>query len=203
MPRYIGNSTFTKRVQQSDAERKRRTFVWVDPFPDVHGTLPEKMVYAELTRLGVPFLFLNDVTINIPEIGLLKDYQADFVIPAAKLIIEVQGAHWHSMDATIEADAYKFALYESMGYKALAWWDYEILAGVQALAAAEPLIMGLATYPVVYGKSGELPVVKRTKVDTSKGIRTLNRKRAYQHGTKSMFGKRTVRKGVTSYAASR
>lgn len=52
------------------------------------------------------------------EIQLDKFYQADFIIPSAKIIIEVQGAFWHSKPATIDSDAYKFALYEVSGYTA-------------------------------------------------------------------------------------
>lgn len=182
MPRYV------KRVRRLRtnvlADRAKKTHVrknaWVDPFPWVHGTLPEKMVYAELSRRKIPFLFLNDVRFQIPEIEFDKTYQADFVIPSLRIIIEVQGSYWHSMEKTIESDAFKFAIYELGGYRVLSWWDYDIYERLPELVAAEPSLAAYA--PVSYdGSSAELPVVARTKVDTSQGIRTLNRKRAERH----------------------
>lgn len=151
---------------------------WVDPFPNVHGTLPEKMVYAALSARNIPFLFLNDIHFEIPEIGFIKDYQADFVIPSLHLIIEVQGAFWHSKPKTVEADAFKFAIYEVTGWKALAWWDFDIINNINALFAASPELSAISSSQPGGLVSAELPVQKRTKVDTSKGIRTLNHNRA-------------------------
>lgn len=178
MPRRINRKvqlTTQERAERSLRSRAPRNQSWFDPFPWVHGTLPEKMVYAELSRRGIKFLFLNDIDFSIPEIDFNKQYQADFVLPDHKLIIEVQGAYWHSMEKTIEADAFKFAVYEISGYKVLAWWDYEIIARLQELIAAEPILAG---YNPTYGTgSSELAVQSRKKQDTSKGIRTMNRKR--------------------------
>lgn len=177
MPRILA---YRQRKTQERAELKNSIKGykrWIDPFPNVHGTLPEKIVYAELSRRGIPFLFLNDINFNIPEIQFNKDYQADFVIPSLRLIIEVQGAFWHSKPATVEADAFKFAIYETTGWKVLAWWDYEIIGNVNALFNATPELYAVS-HGNTTGLSQELPVQKRTKVDTSKGIRTLNRRRA-------------------------
>lgn len=197
MPRIIAKTVSVKtRARGQGISRVGNYSKFVDPFPEMHGTLPEKMVYAKLSYLGIPFLFLNDLTINIPEIGLLKDYQADFIIPSVKVIIEVQGAHWHSMAATIDADAYKFALYQTMGYKPLAWWDYEIFADLDKLIFAEPLLVSLIrSVPL---KDQQLAVVKRTKVDTSKGIRTLNAKRAKHLAPVNK--RRSIRKAKFAYA---
>jgi very-short-patch-repair endonuclease len=148
---------------------------WVDPFPGVHGTLPEKIVYSKLSQMGIPFLFLNDINFNIPEIEFNKYYQADFVIPSLRIIIEVQGAFWHSKPKAIESDAFKFAIYEMTGWKVLAWWDYEIIDNVNLLVAKTPELLSIAKYQTSGSK--ELPPERRTKVDTSQGIRTLNKKR--------------------------
>lgn len=198
MPRFAKNiATVRKRVDAPPRQALRGSQAWTDPFPEVHGTVPEKMVYAELSRRGIPFLFLNDVTINIPEIELLKDYQADFVIPHLKLIIEVQGAFWHTKEKTIEGDAYKFALYETVGYRVLAWWDFDIISRLHDLFLAEPALVS-ATAGNYYFQSKELTPVKRTKVDTSKGIRTLNRRRYREPAPK--VSRRKLRKGLMSYA---
>lgn len=171
---------------------------WVDPFPDVHGTVPEKMVYAELTRRNIPFLFLNDIRFQIPEIDFDKWYQADFVIPSLKIIIEVQGAYWHSKPEALEADAFKLAVYESTGWKALAWWDFDILARLQDLFAESPELLAATNVTPMYGRSAELPVQRRTKVDTSKGIRTLNQKRF--RAKMATTSRRKIRKATGFYA---
>lgn len=196
--RYLSTKTTAeKRRRNTDRHYLRRVFNWVDPFPEVHGTLPEKMVYAELTRLGIPFLFLNDLRFRIPEIGLDKYYQADFVIPSIKLIIEVQGAYWHSKPKTVQSDAFKFAVYETLGWKVLAWWDYDIVSRLHDLVLASPELLSLRKPGTTRFDSTELPVQRRTKVDTSKGIRTLNMRRRTS-GSASV-GRRRVRKARSSY----
>lgn len=194
--RYIAKRATTKRRLETSASIKTRSSMkWVDPFPEVHGTLPEKMVYAELSRLGIPFLFLNDISFAIPELELVKEYQVDFVFPSIKMIVEVQGAYFHSMQKTIEADAYKMAIYETTGWQVRAWWDYEIIAGVQQLVMNEPLLLSIITRP---GStlSSEMAVQKRTKVDTSQGIRTMNARRFKAKAVK--VNKRKLRKGIFS-----
>ena len=194
MVRFINNLANTdRRLETADRNQQLRSDHWVDLFPEIHGTQPEKMVYAELTRRGIPFLFLNDIRFQIPEIDFDKWYQADFVMPDLKLIIEVQGAYWHSMTKTIEEDAYKFAIYQTTGWKALAWWDYDILDHLQELFLAEPLLLAASNTSPRF-KSMELPVQRRTKIDTSKGIRTLNAKRFKAKNV--TVNKRTLRKGI-------
>lgn len=185
------------RLQRSSNNRVR-SGGWVDPFPEMHGTVPEKMVYAELTRRNIPFLFLNDINFQIPEIDFDKWYQADFVIPSLKLIIEVQGAYWHSKPEALEADAFKLAVYESTGWKALAWWDFDILSRLQELFFESPELMAASNFAPVYGKSAELPVQRRTKVDTSKGIRTLNSRRF--RAKMATTSRRKLRKATGFYA---
>lgn len=196
MPRLLKTATAERRRLTADRYRPRRVSTWVDPYPEVHGTLPEKMVYAELSRLGIPFLFLNDIRFTIPEIEFDKEYQADFVIPSLKLIIEVQGAYWHTMDKTIEADAFKFAIYETAGYKVLAWWDFDIIEGIHNLVFAEPSLLAAATSIAPRGRSTELPVQSRKKQNTSKGIVTLNTRR------RASKQPRTSRRGITKAKAS-
>jgi hypothetical protein len=160
------------------------------------------MVYAALTFAGIPFLFLNDVTINLPEIDLLKDYQADFIIPSIKLIIEVQGAYWHSKPAAIEADAYKHALYQAMGYTVFAWWDTDIEWNLPGLMATSGILL---TAPRVQAGTGgfrstEMTPIKRTKIDTSQGIRTMNARKRKPYRNFAGTRRSKVRKGISSYA---
>jgi hypothetical protein len=197
MPRYIQSPSADRRKATRDGYYTRNVFTWTDPFPEVHGTVPEKMVYAELTRMGIPFLFLNDQTFTIPEIDFSKEYQADFIIPSLRIIIEVQGAYWHSKPETLEADAFKLAVYESTGYKPFAWWDYDIIDDVRALFFSVPELVA-AMRPQGISRSAELPVQSRKKQDTSKGIRTLNARRFRQKELTT--GRRNVRKATGFYA---
>lgn len=199
MPRILKNkATAEKRLRTSRRYVNRIKKEWVDPYPEVHGTLPEKMVYAELTRLGIPFYFLNDLRFKIPEIAFDKYYQADFMIPSANIIIEVQGAYWHSKLETIEADAFKFAIYETSGYKVLAWYDFDIIARLHDLIISEPAIVSLARSVGIRAKSTELTPLRRTKVDTSQGIRTLNSRRKIAPAAR--VSRRRIRKARRSYA---
>lgn len=200
MPRIKQNvSTVKRRFDTADKYRKTNTYDWIDPFPEVHGTKPEKMVYAALTQAGVPFYFLNDISFSIPEIEFFKEYQADFIIPSAKTIIEVQGSFWHSKPTAIESDAYKFAVYESFGYKALAWWDYDIFTNLSALLAESGILTVASGVNLASNQSTELTPIKRTKIDTSKGIRTMNARKRKPYRTFIGASKRKSRKALTSY----
>lgn len=203
MPRLKKNiSTVKRRVETSDKYRLKNTFDWFDPFknPLGFGTVPEKMVYAALTRMGIPFYYLNDISFSDPEIDFFKEYQADFIIPATKVIIEVQGSYWHSKPANIEADSYKLAVYESFGYKALAWWDYDIYERLDMLISSEPLLMALS-HPDYFrgGTSTELTPMKRTKTDTSQGIRTMNARKFKGYKKFQGASRKTQRKVQSSY----
>lgn len=188
MPRYVLGK---KRISTKDAKSRAAGYRvaaqknFIDRFPLGFGTVPEKIVYDQLSRRAIPFLYLNNVDINIPEIEFKQFFQADFIIPSLRIIIEVQGAHWHSQQKTIEADALKFAYYQQTGWRPLAWWDFDILYNVNLLFAADPQ---LSQYGYVSDASSEIPAQWRTKTDTSKGIRTLNRKR----GQRLQYRKKAV-----------
>jgi very-short-patch-repair endonuclease len=200
MPRIKRTITTTKRKQQSyDRRYKTNLFDWIDPFPLGFGTLPEKIVYNALTQAGIEFYYLNDVTFAKPEIDFLKTYQADFIIPSVKVIIEIQGSYWHSKPAAIEADAYKMAVYEAFGYKALAWWDFDIFNNLQDLLANSGILLTAPRVRPQLGKSTELTPLARTKTDTSQGIRTMNARKRKPYRTFIGAGKRTLRKSVNSY----
>lgn len=186
MPRY---KNYTSQTIAPRAYRVRGYAAFNDPFPFIHGTLPEKMVYAELSKRGFRFYFLNDLRFEIPDLELVKEFQADFMLPDQRIIIEVNGAFWHTKPGTIEADAFKYSMYEIAGYKVLAWWDFDILYNLNKLFNDEPLLRG--TY-IHSSASGELTPIKRTKIDTSKGIRTLNRKR----GERLSYKRKTVKMKV-------
>lgn len=192
MPRFGGMVSIARRSQAPE-RRRIRTGQWVDPFPGVNGTLPEKILYARLELMQIPFIFQGLLTINIPELDLIKDHRPDFIIPGLKLIIEVQGSYWHSKPEALEADAYKFALYQAMGYRVLDWWDYQIEGNLDSLFLAEP---ALAYYAGQRG--GRILTGREPNIDDTKGIATMNRKRTLS-AKAPRSRKRNLRRAASSY----
>lgn len=179
MPRFVKRLQPLTTKQKVERESKSRVTGykrWVDPFPNVQGTLPEKMVYAELVRLRIPFLFQNNINFSIPEIEFNKDYRPDIAIPSLKIIIEVQGSYWHSKDKAIEDDAYKFAIYQTVGWTVLAWWDYDIMDHLQQLFSEQPQLVAASVFSHD-NKSTEY-FERKVYRDDSKGIVTMNKNRA-------------------------
>lgn len=191
MPRIVtkrkGRLSTQIRAERAAIQRFRKG-QWFDPFGWVQGTLPEKMVYAELSRRNIRFAFQNEIAFVIPEIDFNKTYRPDIAIPDLKIIIEVQGSYWHSTDEAIENDAYKFAIYQTLGWKVLVWWDYEITTRLQDLFAAEPLL-GLKSPQLHYQAPTEYVYTKKRTIDDSKGIRTLN----YRRGQRMQYKKAAPR----------
>lgn len=186
MPRYIPERT-RRRVSYQRERRFERVQTgykrWVDPFPYIMGTRPEKMVYAALSYRKIPFWFQNEVQFRIPELKIVKDYRPDIVLYTLKIIIEVQGSYWHSKDQAIKDDAYKFAIYETTGWRVLVWWDYEIESNLHQLFANDPV---LSKYNVNDKDTASTESNNGRKVirDDSKGIRTMNYKRAQRSAYK-------------------
>lgn len=196
------------RYDRQEMSRRRDHFVvrgyknWIDPFPTVIGTVPEKMIYEQLVRRSIPFWFQNEVAFNIPEIAFSKDYRPDIVLPTLKIIIEVQGSYWHSKPKAIEDDAFKFAVYEATGWKVLAWWDYDIIYDVNKLFRDEPL---LSSYHYT-GNNVSTEATNGRKVirDDTKGIKTMNYNRAQRNSyrKKPVTIKKVKVKGLKIYASS-
>lgn len=190
MPRYIPERT-RRRVAYQRERRFERVQTgykrWVDPFPNVMGTRPEKMVYAALVERRIPFWFQNEVQFKIPELKIVKDYRPDIVLYTLKIIIEVQGSYWHSKDQAIKDDAYKFAIYETTGWKVLVWWDYEIEENIHKLFAADPV---LSKYGFQYDSTASTERNNGRKIirDDTKGVRTMN----YNRGQRMAYKKKPV-----------
>lgn len=167
-------TTAQQRAKTAGKYRARVTKQWFDPTPEIDGTHPEKLVINRLILMQIPFVSQGYVNINIPELDLNKDYRPDILIPDIKLIIQVQGAYWHSKPAQVDADAYLNALYEAVGYRVIDWWDYDIETNLDALFQSEPQ---LANWTGPRG-GRETAGLRQSDIDDAKGIRTLNAKKA-------------------------
>lgn len=170
MPRYANAPTDPTKIREraKTSYKVRRTDVWIDPYPTVPGTKPEKMVYARLTQLGIPFQFQEWLDINIKGLASNKWYRPDFMLPDVKIIIQVQGTYWHTQPDRIVQDSFEAALFELAGWKVLFWWDYDIYSHLDDLIAASPVAAAPRGAPIPH---------KGRYYNDLAGLRTLNSKR--------------------------
>lgn len=101
---------------------------WIDPFPSIPGTEPEKRIFAALVQRGIFFIFQG----QIPELqrGLystfaIPGYKPDFILPQYRIIIDPFSPYHHTLPGAVERDAKKFVLYTSLGYKFYYPWAVE------------------------------------------------------------------------------
>ena len=93
---------------------------WVDPFPQIEGTEPEKRIFAALVARRVYFIYQG----QIPEFEVggkmyfaaPPNYKPDFVLPEYKLIIDPFSPFHHSLLGAAERDRDKIARYSAAGY---------------------------------------------------------------------------------------
>jgi len=199
MPRYkVLRTTAEKRLETSNKRRLYNRFEWQDPFPEIHGTSIEKMIYARLILMGVNFIYQGNLTVAIPELNIFKDYRPDFMLPDVKIVIDPFGSYWHSSPQAVEADSYKFALFQAMGWKVVVWWDYDIETNLDALFASVPEL-NRYTAPRVMYKGTNLPR-NVNQVDDLKGLRTMNSRKRKPYRTFIGASKKSSRKVKSSYA---
>lgn len=131
---------------RQEGARDTRVYVprWVDPFIWIQGSVPEKMVMAELVRRGIYFEHTPQ-TNNLPWRDWMfmdgqnpRKWEADFLVPQYKIWIEVQGSYHHTLPGQVETDALRFAYIESIGWRPIFWWDFDIEGRLQDLFNAVP-----------------------------------------------------------------
>jgi hypothetical protein len=101
---------------------------WVDPYPGIPGTEPEKRIFAALIQRRIFFIYQG----QIPELqrGLyvamaIPGFKPDFILPEYRVIIDPFSPYHHTLPDAIERDARKFALYTALGYKFYFPWALE------------------------------------------------------------------------------
>lgn len=171
--------------------RSARVYVprWVDPFIWIQGSVPEKMVMAEFVRRGIYFEHTPQ-TNPLPWADWMfldglnpRKWEADFLLPQYKIWVEVQGSYFHTLPGQVETDALRFAYIESVGWKPVFWWDFDIEARLPDLMNAVPEFYMVnrdleskvqGTYRRNYG----LPFYEGgTGIDHLAGLRTALRRR--------------------------
>lgn len=196
MPRYFDRTrkplATTERQERIKKSRRYRLGVWIDPYPSVPGTKPEKIVFAALMARKIPFVYQAYHRVQIANID--DWFRPDFVIPGAKIILEVDGFYWHSQPDQIEEDALRRALYQASGYKVISWWDFEIEARIDELMAS------VDEFRPLLGKGGRIFTGHELIIDDSAGIRTANQARTDYGKRQARYSMVGRRKAKSSYA---
>lgn len=108
-------------VRRARYDRKYRLHKtpWVDPFPAIPGTEPEKRIFAALVQLGIFFVFQGQITElkrGLFTTLAIPGFKPDFILPEYRLIIDPFSPYHHSLPEAIERDARKQYIYTSLGY---------------------------------------------------------------------------------------
>lgn len=78
---------------------RRRVFHWIDPYPQIPGTLPEKQIFDALMRRHLYFIFQGNLKdAGITDSTLLQDvgFQPDIILPEYRVIFDPFGDFAHS-----------------------------------------------------------------------------------------------------------
>lgn len=121
----------TRRTRRETHFRLKRP-AWIDPFPNIPGTEPEKRVFDALVRRRIYFIFQGD----FPESEKKKSpllqaalFKPDFIIPEWKVILDPFGDFAHSQPDSIFRDNWKFIYYSGIGgvgYEFIHPWTTDI-----------------------------------------------------------------------------
>jgi len=86
-----------------------------DMTADIPGTIPEKIIYNYLLRLGISFNFQYHMPENYGTANPESDWVPDFILPDYNnTLIEVYGTYWHTMSR--EKDQLKKVYWLIAGY---------------------------------------------------------------------------------------
>lgn len=119
---------------------------WVDPYPQVPGTVPEKMIFEALVKSHVFFIFQGQV----PELEhgvyvtmAIPGYKPDFIIPQYKVIIDPFSEFHHTLPGAVARDIRKIGLYTALGYSYYHPWSEEVVRrGGYAILSEIPELHG-------------------------------------------------------------
>jgi hypothetical protein len=177
MPRTYIRRAGDRRPQTQG--RRIRFYVprWVDPFFWIQGSVPEKMVMAELVRRGIYF----EHTPQKNQLGGMVDptWEADFLFPQYKIWLEVNGLYFHTLPGAPERDALRRVMIEDAGWKFMAFWDFDILTRLQDIMNEVPEFYRVESEIQRGRKNHGLPFYEGGDgIDHLKGLRAQLRGRA-------------------------
>lgn len=116
-----GNSLHRRRRRSQTVRRFRlRKAEWIDPYPWIPGTGPEKQLFELLVRRRIYFIFQGQA----PELEqgyystmAVPGFEPDFILPEYRVIIDPFSPFHHSLAGAAQRDEQKIALYEALGYR--------------------------------------------------------------------------------------
>lgn len=129
---------------------------FIDYNPLTPGTLPEKMVYSALEKRGVAFYYgyyFGDIPFTDNE----EHYRADFILPDYNLIIEIQGAYWHSRPGQWKHDYRRALLLTAAGYKMYTLMDSDVVFNVYGALQQIPELNNPSKHGGAINVSGTRP----------------------------------------------
>ena len=129
-----------RRSRAGNRQLKLHKVEWVDPFPWIPGTHPEKLLFAALVRRGIYFRFQDDFPRADKRVFPIlqdRDFKPDFIVPEWKVIYDPYGDFAHSQPRSFGtygpdgkwvpgADVWKQVYYESKGYEFIHPWTSAI-----------------------------------------------------------------------------
>lgn len=128
----MGSLSTRRTRRQSGVKWKLHQSQWVDPFPWIQGTVPEKMIFAALVRRGIYFHFQELLIEAVPEargVPVLDQhpYRADFILPDSKIVLDPWDDYHHSLPDQARADVVKLAIYQALGFTTHHVWASELM----------------------------------------------------------------------------
>lgn len=129
MARRATRSLLQVRRRRRITKFRLRKAAWIDPFPWIPGTAPEKRIFAALVQRKIYFIFQGDFPIEDRVLsGLLqqRDFKPDFIIPEYKVILDPFSEFHHSLPDAIQSDAWKSVYYNSKGYEFVHSWSLDV-----------------------------------------------------------------------------
>jgi len=115
----------TRRITKTPF-RLRKT-PWVDPYPSIPGTEPEKRLFEALMRWRIYFIFQGDLPeLQVKDLPVLWQvgYKPDFILPEYRIILDPFGVFHHSQPDSIARDVKKSVIYRALGYTFYhPWWS--------------------------------------------------------------------------------
>lgn len=139
---------------------------WIDPYPNIEGTEPEKRIFEALIKRNIYFVYQGD----IPELEkgayvtlAIPGYKPDFLLPQYRIILDPFSPFHHSLPDALTRDRRKFVVYTALGYRFIHPWAFEggvflfdqpglphaRVQGAFELLAALPELFGPPKYPVL------------------------------------------------------
>ena len=120
-----------KRRESSSNRIRLHKPVWVDNYPWIEGTHPEKLVFQELAERHIAFDFQILLVEAVPAARGLpvlnqSPYRADFLIQSCKLVLDPWDPFHHSDPQQAKDDAEKLAVYRALGYTTYWVWADEL-----------------------------------------------------------------------------